>query len=79
MNRHTTGAVIRLVLTAALLVMGPVQGVFAAESPSPPAATGVSARRLMESCIANSEADQREAGEQGTESQRIDHWQCRSQ
>ncbi len=31
MNRHTIGAVIRLTLIAALLTMGPAQGVFAAE------------------------------------------------
>ena len=48
MNRHTIGAVIRLTLIAALLTMGPAQGVFAAESTAEPAASGAQPDRIQQ-------------------------------
>ena len=48
MNRHTIGAVIRLTLIAALLTMGPAQGVFAAESASEPTASGAQLDRIQQ-------------------------------
>ena len=48
MNRHTIGAVIRLALIAALLTMGPAQGVFAAEPASEPTASGAQIDRIQQ-------------------------------
>lgn len=75
MNRHTIGAVIRLILIAALLTMGPAQGIFAAEPAPESAESGAQIDRIQQYSAMMQRSyitqDQREAAAERLKAMRV--------